>query len=663
MAGAGQACAMALLWWALLHCHIVEAAEYRRDLTELSLEQLLEVEVTTVSKKPERRFNSPAAVHVLTQDDIRRSGATSIPDLLRLVPGVEVGRIDSNKWFIGVRGFASQLTRSLLVLIDGRSVYSPLFAGAYWEVLDTVLEDIDRIEVVLGPGGSLWGANAVNGVVNIITRDAYDTQGGFALLRTGNVERGTATARYGGETPDDTAWRVYGKAFDRDSLHHADGDDYDAWRARRTGFRLDRHGGAADLMVQGDAYSGRSGQRTAVTTFDAPYQYVTEADTLFSGADILARWTQVQGESRWQMQTYYDRTVRDEPNTSETRDTFDVDVQNRLSLSANYEMTFGGGYRLTRGVTEGVPTVTFVPRARTDQLVSAFFEGDVALQPDTTHFIFGSKFEVNDYSGFEWQPNVRLSFAPNDQSMYWLSATRAVRTPSRVEQDLTLVQLADPATPAFFRLTGNSDFDSEKVIAYEAGHRRQLRSDTSLELSLFSNHYRDFISAEVGAPVVEPLPNGASALFIPYLFGNGMRVDTRGGEATLHWLPAKNLRITGQYAYLYVAARPAGGSSDTISESSIENGSPRHTAVLRLSWDPLRPVNWDVDLRYVSERPALLVPEYLTADARLSYWFTPHLEVEWVGRNLFTPHHPEFFAGPTGVQVSRSVYTSVKWYW
>ena len=363
------------------------------------------------------------------------------------------------------------------------------------------------------------------------------------------------------------------------------------------------------------------------------------------------------------MQAYYDRTVRDERNTSETRDTFDLDVQNRMTLSANYEMTFGGGYRLTRGDTEGVPTVTFIPRARTDQLVSAFFEGDVALQPGTTHFIFGSKFEVNDYSGFEWQPNVRLSFAPNDQSMYWLSAARAVRMPSRLEQDLTLVQLADPATPAFLRLTGNQDFNSEKIIAYEAGHRRQLRSDTSLELSLFSNHYRDFISAEAGAPFIEPLPNGTNALFIPYLFGNGMRVDTRGGEATLHWLPVKNLRISGQYAYLYVTAHPAGGSTDTISESSVEKGSPRHTAVLRLSWDPLRAVNWDMDLRYVSERPAMLAPEYLTADARLSYWFTPHLEVEWVGRDLFTPYHPEFFAGPTGVQVSRSVYTSVKWYW
>jgi len=652
-----------LLLWTGFCCHDLAAVERRPDLTELSLEQLMQVEVTTVSKKPERRFDSPAAVFVLTQDDIRRSGATNIPDLLRLVPGVEVGRIDSHTWFIGVRGFASQLSRSLLVLVDGRSVYSPLFAGAYWDVQDTLLEDIDRIEVVLGPGGSLWGANAVNGVINIITRNAYDTQGGSAVVRIGNQERGNVGVRYGGKTKDDTAWRVYGKAFDRDGLHHADGDTFDAWRTARTGFRMDRRGSKADVMIQGDAYTGRSGQRTTLTLLEVPYSQTVEAATLFSGADVLARWSATEGGSKWQIQTYYDRTVREESMFRETRDTVDVDAQNQLHLGA-HELTYGASYRLSRGATAGTQTTFFTPLTRTDQLVTAFVEGEIAVVPDSTHLILGSKFEVNDYSGFEWQPNMRLSFAPDEGSIYWVSATRAVRTPSRVEEDLTLIQVADPTTPVFVRLTGNRDFDSETVIAYEAGHRRQLGRDTSLELSLFNNYYRNFISAEPGTPVTEPLPSGVNAVFIPFLFGNGMRVNTRGGEAALQWLPRKDLRFSAHYAYIYIAAEPTASSADTISENNLENGSPQHMAVLRFGWDPMRAVDLDMDLRYVSERPAVGSPEYLTADMRVSYWFSRQLELALVGRDLFTPHHSEFGAGtPRAVEVNRSGYVAAKWYW
>lgn len=657
-AAASQAAAVLVLWLSGVCTGATAAVP---DLADFTLEQLLEVQITTVSKKPERRFTSSAAVYVLTRDDIRRSGATNIPDLLRLVPGVEVGRIDSNKWFIGVRGFASRLTRSLLVLIDGRSVYSPLFAGAYWEVQDTLLSDLERIEVVLGPGGSLWGANAVNGVINIITRDAHDTQDSVALLRAGTQERAVA-ARYGARMENAAAWRVYGKAFDRQALHHADGDDYDAWRAGRGGFRIDKRGDTADFMLQGDAYSGRSGQRDSITTFTAPFVEAVESATVYSGADLLARWQQSAGPSKWQIQTYYDRTVREEPTFSETRDTFDIDVQNRIPVSDAHELTYGAGYRLTRGETGGLPTVFFTPAARTDQLATAFVEADIALVPETTHLILGSKFEVNDYSGFEWQPNLRFSFASGAQATYWLSAARAVRTPSRLEHDFTLWQLADPATPLFLRLTGNRDFQPETVVAYEAGHRRQLSDNISLELSLFNNRYRNFLSAEPGTPLIEPL-NGVNAMIIPYRFANGMYVDTRGGEAAVDWLPRPELRLSGHYAYLYVSARRAETSSDPISENLIENGSPRHMAMLRAHWDPIRAVEVDVALRYVGERRAFGAPEYLTADARLGYRFEKNFEMALVGRDLLQAHHPEFaMAGSSTVEVSRSVYAELRWY-
>lgn len=631
------------------------------DLTALTLEELLQVEVTTVSKKTERRFESPAAVYVLTQDEIRRSGAVTIPDLLRLVPGVEVGRIDSNKWFIGVRGFASRLTRSLLVLVDGRNVYSPLFAGAYWEIQDTLLEDIERIEVVLGPGGSLWGANAVNGVVNIITRTAHDTQGGLAALRGGNQERATA-ARYGASSGN-TAWRVYGKAFDREALRHDDGNDYDAWRAARGGFRLDRSGDGADFMLQGDMYRGRSGQRDNITLLDAPYLQVMETDTLFSGTDLLARWQQSTGRSKWQVQTYYDRTVREEPSFSETRDTVDLEAQNQMALGELHELTYGAGYRFTRGETGDSPTVAFSPKTRADQLVTAFIEGDIAIRPQTTHLILGSKFEINDYSGFEWQPSLRLSFAPDEETFYWAAATRAVRTPSRIEHDLTLWQAADPAAPAFIRLRGNKDFEPETVMAVEAGHRRQLNDITSLEISLFNNRYRNLLSAESGTPSSETLGNGVNALIIPFLFGNGMQANSRGGEVTLEWLPKRNVRLSGHYAYLYVNAHRTELSTDAMSENLLEKGSPRHVAGMRARWDPMQAVEVDVDFRYMSELPAFNVSEYVTADARVSYWLQKNLELAVVGRDLLQPRHIEFSTAGATAQLGRSLFAALKWYW
>lgn len=509
----------------------------------------------------------------------------------------------------------------------------------------------------------MWGANAVNGVINIITRDAHDTQGGIAVVRAGNQERGTLGVRYGGKTQDDTAWRVYGKAFDRDGLYHPDGDNYDAWRTARSGFRMDRHGDRADVMVQCDVYTAHSGQRTPITSLGAPYLQVLESDILFSGADVLARWSGAEERSNWQVQTYYDRTVREEPTFHETRDTVDIDAQDQLQFGAQ-ELTYGASYRLSRGATTGTQPLFFTPATRTDQLVTAFVEGDIAVVPDTTHLILGSKFEVNNYSGFEWQPNLRLSFAPSEGSVYWVSATRAVRTPSRVEQDLTLIQVVDPAAPLFLRLTGNRAFDSETVIAYEAGHRQQLSSDASLELSLFNDHYRNFISAEPGTPSVEALPSGSNAVIIPYQFGNGMRVNTRGGELALQWLPEKNLRFSASYAYLYIAAEPAAGSADTFSENILENGSPRHMAVLRMGWDPLYAININADLRYVSERPTVGSPEYVTADIRVSYWFSKQFELALVGRDLFTPHHPEFGAGSvTVVEVNRSGYVMATWYW
>lgn len=653
---------MPLLAAALLLCAPQLGAQSRPDLTALSLEELLEIEVTTVAKTPTSRFSTPAAVYVLTREDIARSGATTLPELLRRVPGVQVQRVDGNKWAVGIRGFASRLSRSILVMIDGRNVYSPLFAGAYWEVQDTFFDDIDRIEVILGPGGSLWGTNAVNGVINIITKDARDTRGSVARVRAGSEEY-TLAARHGARTAAG-AWRVYGKVFERAALHHPDGNNYDDWRSAHTGFRLDSGDADAELMVQGDVYVGMSGQRIPVQLPDPPYQRLGSSDAYFSGADLLARWTRRAGAATWQWQAYYDRTVREEPIYHETRNTVDLDLQRHAPFGARHELIWGLGYRLTRGETTAVSTLRFEPPDRTDQLFSAFAEAKFALRPETLWLTLGSKIENNDYSGFEWQPNLRLAWLPAPHRAYWLSVSRAVRIPSRLEHDLRFVSLVEPATPTFVQFTGNREFSAEEVIAYEAGQRLQLGADTSLELSLFYNQYRDFLSQDQGTPFAGTTAGGAPAAFIPFTLNNLMRVDTRGGEVLLRHHLTERLRLSTHYAHLVVDVRPDPASTDALSEDFYEGGSPEHAAMVRVGWNPRRHIVFDLDVRYVGALPSLNIPDYATADVRLAYWFGNTLELAVVGRDLLEPHHPEFPTGGAGpVEVKRSAYATAKWYW
>ncbi|MGH9509586.1 MAG: TonB-dependent receptor plug domain-containing protein, partial [Terriglobales bacterium] len=364
-----------------------------RDLTELSVEELANVEVTTAGKKPQKRAEVAAAVYVITQEDIRRSGATSIPEVLRLVPGVTVARIDANKWAIGTRGFPSRLSRSMLVLMDGRSVYTPLFAGVYWEVQDTPLEDIERIEVIRGAGGTLWGANAVNGVVNAITRDAKDTQGMLASAGAGTVDRGFSTFRYGGRWGEKNAYRIYGKFFNRDPGFHAAGNNFDDWRMGQAGFRSDWELNSRDrFTLQGDFYRGESGQRVRFTILSPPSVATVQQNAELSGGNLLGRWRRALGENgEAALQFYYDRTDRSEPTFREVRDTFDLDFQNRLPLGRRHDLNWGAGYRLSSGEFAGVPSIGFRPPRRTDHLFSLFLQDGITLLENRLSLTLGSR--------------------------------------------------------------------------------------------------------------------------------------------------------------------------------------------------------------------------------------------------------------------------------
>jgi iron complex outermembrane receptor protein len=444
-------------------------------LTHLSLEQLGNTEVTTASKEPAQVWRTAAAIYVITQEDIRRSGATSIPEILRLAPGVEVARLDSDHWSVGIRGFGAVLASKLLVLIDGRSVYTPLFAGVYWQVQATPLEDIERIEVIRGPGGTIWGANAVNGVINIITKSAKDTHGSMVSVGGGNVDQGTGAFRYGGGNDRGFNYRVYGMGFTRSPAFHSDGRNFDDWRMGQAGFRADRDLGARDTFTsQGDIYREIAGETTQYALYSPPSQVTVDGNAELTGGNLLGRWKRVLNErSDFQVQAYFDRTNHFEPEFGETRNTFDVDFLHHLTLPGQQNFLWGLGARVSpSNVVQLVPTIDFLPHHMTDQIYSGFVQDEIPFFHRRLSLTLGSKLEHNNYTGFEVQPSARLLWNRTPRQSFWGSVTRAVRTPSRLDEDIQINFFATVTPlPIYLRAGGNRQFRSEELIAYEAGYR------------------------------------------------------------------------------------------------------------------------------------------------------------------------------------------------
>lgn len=625
----------------------------------------MNVEIVTYSKNPERWFNTPAAIFVITQEDIRRSGVTNIPEALRMAPGVEVARINSNQWAIGIRGFTSRLSRSILVMIDGRSVYNPLFAGVYWDVQDLLLEDIERIEVIRGPGGVIWGANAVNGVINIITKHSKETQGGLVTLGAGTEERGFGGIRYGGKSGENLHYRVYAKYFNRDAAFHPDGVDFDDWRMGQMGFRTDLDLTNRDAFtLQGDFYTGKAGQRTTFGVYTPPFSQTVIRDADLSGGNLLFNWSHLQSErSDWTLKLYYDRTSRDEANFEEDRDTVDVDFQSRLRLFNRQELTWGLGYRLISDDTNGVETVEFIPARRTDDLYTAFLQYKIAfLTEEQLVVTIGSKFEHNDYSGFEFQPSGRVFWKATPSQTVWSAVTRAVRTPSRLEHDLELSGLISE-TNTFGRTIADKSFDSEEVLAYELGYRIHPIPALILSTTTFYNKYSNLLTLEAGTtPFTEPAPPGPDRTIIPFFWGNRMDGHTYGVELLSDWKAREWWRLHLTYTFLQIdmSAEP-GTFNPTSSEESIEGSSPHHQVGLRSLIDLPGKVEFDGFLQYVDRLPAQAVRRYYNLDLRLGWHPTERTELSIVGQNLLDKHHPEFAQGI--VEVQRGVYAKVTIQW
>ena len=634
------------------------------NLKQVSLEELGQIEVTTASKVPVKATRTPAAIYVITQEDIRRSGATSIPEALRMAPGVEVARVDSNTWSLGVRGFESTLSRSVLVLIDGRSVYTPLFAGVYWQVQDTLLEDIDRIEVIRGPGGTIWGANAVNAVINIITKRAQETHGTLASTGGGNVDQGFFNFRYGAGNSKGFNYRIYGKGFTRGPEFHPDHQQFDDWRIGQTGFRADWDAHNRDrLTLQGDVYYGDAGQRVQIASYSPPYTTGVQQNAELSGGNLLGRWERDLGSgSNVQLQTYYDRTNRKQANFAESRDTFDIDFIHHLILPGRQDFLWGLGARLSSGnASQVVPTVVFTPNHYTDKLYNAFVQDEIPIVGDQLSLTIGSKFLHNGYSGFEIEPTARLLWTPSSRQTVWGAVTRAVRTPSRVEEDLQLTGLAAPTPLTFFRIIGDRTFSSESLIGYEAGYRSLVGPKFHVDIAAFYNNYDHLLSVEPGAPFSESSPPPPHAV-IPFFFRNGLLGHTGGFEIAPDWTPTRIWRLRGSYSYLHIDLGKKAGSLDTSNANSTQGSSPHHQVAIQSSLDLPKKLEFDQTFRYVSSLPAQLVGAYTTADVRFSWHATRSLDVSVVGENLFQPHHAEFGGDPGPlVGIKRSAYIKLTW--
>jgi iron complex outermembrane recepter protein len=616
------------------------------DLATLSLDELLAIEVTSVSRSAERSWTAPAAVYVITQDDIRRSGARTIPDALRLAPGVDVAQIDAAKWAIGVRGFQDRLSRAVLVMIDGRSVYSPLFAGTYWDVQDTLIEDIDRIEVIRGPGGTLWGANAVNGVINIITRHARETQGTAVALGAGSGSW-ESSVRHGATTDDGTHYRLFAKAFDRAPQAHVGIPAYDNSRMSRAGFRADKDVSARDAWtLQGDAYRGIAGQRSLVSSFFEPLGRIVDRNVPLSGVNLLGRWRhRDDADTDWALQLYYDRTERDEPAFSEVRDTVDIDFQRRARLTSRHELTWGLGARWTRSAIDSIPTLAVDQPRRKDMLFTAFIQDAIEIVPDRLRFTIGTKIEHNDYTGLELQPSVRMAWTPSADHTVWAAVSRAVRTPSQVDTDLAassfVGRLGPLAVPTYIRLLGSPDFVSEKLIAYEGGYRVRPVRELSFDLAVFYNRYKDLQSAEVGNVLLELTP-GTPRLVFPFVFANKLHGRTYGAELAADWTLRPWWRLRASHAILRIDMDKDADSTDVTLVDSLQGSSPRHVSVLRSSMNISPAAELDLVLRHVSALPARAVASYTALDMQITWRAMRNLTVALIGRNLFDSRHAEF---------------------
>jgi iron complex outermembrane receptor protein len=627
---------------AVLAClpFISTAAEAALDLNSLSIEELAQIEVTSVSKRAEPLSNAPASIYVITHDDIMRSGARRLPEMLRLAPNLQVAQINANRYAISARGFNGGASDKLLVLVDGRSIYTPFSSSVNWDLQEVPPGDIERIEVVSGPGGTLWGANAVNGVINIITKRSSDTPGAAAEIGAGNTEI-EARLQYGGKLTDELSYRAYVGGFRHGNKNRTGTGTKarDAWDKVQGGFRADWESADDVITVQGDIYDGSEQQLSAVRSD-------------ISGHNLIARWTRaISSDSSLQLQAYYDHLLFSAPGRfSNHLDSYDLQAQYNFALGG-HAIVAGGGYRAMKDdfptVLSATQTVQFIPQSRTLTLWNIFLQDSISLT-DRLKLTAGLKIEHEPYTGIELMPNLRLSWAVADDNLLWLAASRAVRVPSRLDRDVT------QRFGSLVAIIGGN-MQPVKVTAYELGYRSQPLADLSFSVSSFYNVYSDLRSAE-------PTNGG-----FPLTFENGMKGETYGVEAWANYRANNWWRLAAGGNWLHKDLRFKRGSAG-LGGLQIAGNDPKYQLSLRSTMDLGRGVLLNLDVRRIGALPAPRSPAYVELGARIAWAASDQLEISLTGSNLLHDYHAEFGTttntlqvGPIGVEVRRNVFLAAKW--
>lgn len=668
------ACAMAIS--ALLLSPVYGAWAGEGDtvaIENLSISDLMQIEVSSVSRKSQTLSNTAAAAYIISQEDIRRSGATSIPEALRYVPGLEVAQSGAHTWEITSRGFNGEYANKLLVLMDGRSVYTPLFSGVLWELQDTMMEDIERIEVIRGPGAAMWGANAVNGVINVITKKSKDTRGDLIVAGAGNQERGFAGFRHGGSFEDNGGtYRVYGKGFLREASVNADGQRQDdAWRSGQIGFRMDRIVLGSDrLVLQGDTYRMSNGNPlTSNAVLVPPYTSYTPNNAPVRGGNLRARWeSTLSNGSEMSLQGYYDRVQFDTLYVGENTATYDIDFQHRLHPNATNDLMWGANYRHIHNAAGNTANMSYAPPSYGYRNYNVFVQDDITLITDRLRLTLGAKEEASYFGGKQFQPNVRLLWTPDNMNSVWLAASKASRTPDLNEStgttSLTVIppSVQTAGLPVQLLLSPNPDLAAEYVTAFEAGYRTQWSPRLSSDVAVYFNDYHNLIQwayvGGVATPAFDPAP--VPHLTVPMIYSNATTTtQTRGLEISANWRALDWMRLEGAFTYTRMNAPPWDGINYDFASLT-----PRTQESLRCLMDLSEKTKLNVSLRHVGNLPATIqgVPAYTTADANVIYTQDNGLALSLVGQNLFLAKHAEFIApGYPPAQIPRSIFGKITW--
>jgi iron complex outermembrane receptor protein len=660
-------CGLVLFALVLLAAH---AQSTQPDLTDLKIEDLMNVDVTSASKKEQKISRVPAAIFVITQEDISRSGATNIPDLLRMVPGLEVAQINPSTWAISARGFNAQYSNKLLVLIDGRAVYTPIFSGVYWDAQDTPLDSIERIEVIRGPGATVWGANAVNGVINIMTKTARETQSGIATAEGGTLEHGAGMVRYGGRIGAGGTYRAYADGFEIGPFLTPDHRNaQDDWYLFHGGFRLDEDVSAKDsLTMEGEAIRGNAGEMVStIVSLLPPVNATLDLRNRFSGWDVLGRWKRVLSPgSETTLQIYFDRSDRGDTTYGEALNTFDIDFQHHGIWGRRQDFVWGLGYRFNSDKIEPDFRFSANPAKLNYQIFNSFVQDEIAIRPNHLYVSLGTKLEHDHFNGFNLQPTARITWTPEDRDMLWAAVSSAQRTPSRGETAVRENEAVYPGPdnlPILISVFGNPAQKNEHLIATEVGLRKVLTDRLSFDSTVFFNHYQDLLSGEPVSTHLETDPPPAHFL-VPIYIRNLLYGETHGIETFASVKLADRWTLSPGYSFLTMHLHRDATSLDVSTGQETEGGIPNQQAQLRSNVNLPWHWQWTTSAYFVGRLPAQKIVSYTRLDTNLAWQPSDKISLGLVGQNLLRDLHQEYGGSDLTVLpslVRRSAYAKLTW--